>query len=122
MLKLLTICLTKYIFQVNKHVKKCWSWPNAVNKEKKIDLLKNAIEKTENDLPELNRFALKKRNQPIAFDREDIKLNPLTLAVQQEPQELSYEDEEKLFAKHPEQFEKRMVIIDGSNVARWFVF
>lgn len=31
---------------------------------------------------------------------------------------LTYEDEKKLFQEKPELFEKRMVIIDGSNVAR----
>lgn len=31
---------------------------------------------------------------------------------------LQYEKEKQLFAEHPELFEKRMIIIDGSNVAR----
>lgn len=52
----------------------------------------------------------------------DIKLNPCALARSiEEPEPMSYEDEEKLFKKSPELFEKRMIIIDGSNVARWLV-
>lgn len=33
-------------------------------------------------------------------------------------QTIQYEKEKQLFAEHPELFEKRMIIIDGSNVAR----
>lgn len=34
------------------------------------------------------------------------------------PKKNEMDDEEKLFAERPDLFEKRMVIIDGSNVAR----
>lgn len=34
------------------------------------------------------------------------------------PKKNEIDEEEKLFAEKPELFEKRMVIIDGSNVAR----
>lgn len=43
-------------------------------------------------------------------------------AKQKATQKVNRELQEKLFKEKPELFEKRMIIIDGSNVARSYVF
>lgn len=69
---------------------------------------------------EINRFdPTTTANVPAPFPVNDIKLNPLALLnALPSIEPMSNEAEEKLFAERPDLFEKRMVIIDGSNVAR----
>lgn len=70
-------------------------------------------------LEEINRFdPTTTANVPVPFPIDDIKLNPLALLNPLPDEPMSNEAEEKLFAERPDLFEKRMVIIDGSNVAR----
>lgn len=54
---------------------------------------------------------------PALFQIDDMKLNPAALLNPLPNQSMTNEAEEKLFAERPDLFEKRMVIIDGSNVA-----
>lgn len=69
----------------------------------------------------INRFTPRDPNlpdQPAPFRIDDLKLNPLALLHQVAPKPISQAKENELFSKNPQLFEKRMVIIDGSNVAR----
>lgn len=70
---------------------------------------------------EINRFdPTTTANVPALFPIDDIKLNPVALLNPLPNQPMTNEAEEKLFAERPDSFEKRMVIIDGSNVAHQY--
>lgn len=101
---------------------------DAITRSNNVETKKAAMQKalafatTNKNVPKkkgTKKILNKLKNMIRRYNVDDHVDEPSTSqSINPVPKKNEMDEEEKLFAERPELFEKRMVIIDGSNVAR----